>query len=119
MTEKEILEKIYLQTGGSNWNNSDDWMDTDNYCNWYGVLCITEQVVGDQKGAGDDDRDDAIGDDKTTNSTVINANTDDAGEQTNANKTTTTVDDDATDDDTSTPNPYGCVFGLLLDANNL
>jgi len=119
MTEKEILEKIYLQTGGSNWNNSDDWMDTDNYCNWYGVLCITEQVVGDQKGAGDDDRDDAIGDDKTTNSTVINANTDDAGEQTNANKTTTTVDDDATDDDTSTPNPYGSVSGLLLDANNL
>ena len=71
---------IYLQTGESNWNNSDDWMDTDNYCNWYGVLCITEQVVGDQKSAGDDDCDDVIGEHKTTNSTVINANTDDAGE---------------------------------------
>lgn len=37
--DKEILELLYSETKGDNWYNNDNWLKTDDICNWYGVKC--------------------------------------------------------------------------------
>jgi len=43
---KDILELLYQTTGGANWKNNDNWMDsTVDICLWRGVTCRNEDEV--------------------------------------------------------------------------
>lgn len=45
LTEREILQDFYFSTGGSSWNSNDGWEDnSDDYCTWYGVICVGEEA---------------------------------------------------------------------------
>ena len=37
--EVAALTSLYGATGGSNWTNNTQWFDTENPCEWYGVIC--------------------------------------------------------------------------------
>jgi len=37
--DKEILELLYSETKGDNWNNNEGWLKNDDICSWYGVKC--------------------------------------------------------------------------------
>ncbi len=37
--DKGFLEKLYSETTGDNWHNNENWLKTDDFCNWYGVEC--------------------------------------------------------------------------------
>jgi len=39
VNDREILELLYSETKGDGWYNNDNWMMTDNICDWYGVEC--------------------------------------------------------------------------------
>jgi Leucine-rich repeat (LRR) protein len=44
LSEREILQNLYLSTGGSSWNKNDGWEDnSDDVCSWYGVACVGEE----------------------------------------------------------------------------
>lgn len=44
--EREILKLFYNTCGGSNWKNSDNWLDDDvDVCHWYGISCHEGRLV--------------------------------------------------------------------------
>ncbi len=55
LTERKILEKFYVEAGGSNWKSSENWL-SDNLpiCSWWGINCTTidgtPHVTGIQLG---------------------------------------------------------------------
>ncbi len=42
----EVLVNLYRSTGGDNWKNKNGWLTTNTPCEWYGVTCSDERVVG-------------------------------------------------------------------------
>lgn len=45
MTERAALAKLYLTSGGSNWNDQNDWMGTTSHCSWSMIQCSTTNSV--------------------------------------------------------------------------
>ena len=41
----EVLEDLYFDTNGFNWNNNNGWLQDCDYCNWFGVTCDANQNV--------------------------------------------------------------------------
>lgn len=39
VNDREILELLYSETRGDDWYNNDNWMETDDICDWYGIEC--------------------------------------------------------------------------------
>eukprot|EP00984_Skeletonema_dohrnii_P014278 scaffold5981_cov146-Skeletonema_dohrnii-CCMP3373.AAC.7 len=37
--ERPSLEAIYERTNGQNWTNSAGWMNEEDHCEWYGIIC--------------------------------------------------------------------------------
>jgi Leucine-rich repeat (LRR) protein len=37
--EKNILESLYHACGGSRWRRQDNWLQSEDYCSWYGITC--------------------------------------------------------------------------------
>lgn len=37
--EKAILESLYHACGGSRWRRQDNWLQSNDYCTWYGITC--------------------------------------------------------------------------------
>lgn len=44
-TELFTLATIYASLGGSEWNNSTNWLTDGAVCNWYGVSCVDDYVT--------------------------------------------------------------------------
>ena len=47
LSEKEILESLYMATDGSNWNENENWLEEDDYCTQYGIRCNQEKSATD------------------------------------------------------------------------
>lgn len=43
INETDILKSIYGSCGGEDWFNSENWMSSENVCDWYGVTCTPFQ----------------------------------------------------------------------------
>lgn len=43
-SECVALVELYAYTYGDQWNDNSDWFETDNPCNWYGVVCRSGHV---------------------------------------------------------------------------
>jgi len=44
-TEREILMELYQATGGENWSENYGWSENlDDLCDWYGVICDTDDL---------------------------------------------------------------------------
>jgi len=43
INEKDILKSIYDSCRGEDWFNSENWMSSENICDWYGVTCTPFQ----------------------------------------------------------------------------
>jgi Leucine-rich repeat (LRR) protein len=42
LTERQILEKFYIEAGGANWKSSENWLsDRLPICSWHGINCTT------------------------------------------------------------------------------
>ena len=41
--EKDALVALYTATSGDTWNRADNWLESENVCDWFGVTC-TEQA---------------------------------------------------------------------------
>jgi Leucine-rich repeat (LRR) protein len=47
VNEKAILEEFYVSTGGDGWVNSNGWNSPnsgDTFCNWYGIVCVSDDL---------------------------------------------------------------------------
>mmetsp|Transcript_33273 Transcript_33273/g.98980 ORF Transcript_33273/g.98980 Transcript_33273/m.98980 type:complete len:2132 (-) Transcript_33273:222-6617(-) len=42
LSEREILEKFYVECGGPRWTRSDNWNSQQSICTWFGIRCINE-----------------------------------------------------------------------------
>lgn len=56
LTERQILEKFYIEAGGQNWKSSENWLsDNVSVCSWRGINCTTidgaPHVIGLNLGA--------------------------------------------------------------------
>ena len=40
--EREILKIFFEATNGQKWKNNAGWLQTDNYCQWYGITCVDD-----------------------------------------------------------------------------
>ena len=38
-SEEYALLTIFVETGGNSWRMKESWLEGDNICDWYGVLC--------------------------------------------------------------------------------
>jgi len=45
LEQREILKIFYTQCGGSNWQNKDKWMSSEDECKWYGITCNVDKQV--------------------------------------------------------------------------
>jgi len=45
LTELEILQRFYADTGGAEWTMNTGWMENDDYCDWYGIECNYGSVI--------------------------------------------------------------------------
>jgi len=45
LEQREILKILYAQCGGSNWQNKDKWMSSEDECKWYGITCNVDKQV--------------------------------------------------------------------------
>eukprot|EP00980_Cylindrotheca_fusiformis_P015861 scaffold4637_cov128-Cylindrotheca_fusiformis.AAC.32 len=44
--ERDILQQLYVATGGPAWHNEDRWNDNGfDYCSWHGITCTSESLV--------------------------------------------------------------------------
>lgn len=57
----DVLSVLYKSLGGSDWTNSDGWMENNDVCSWYGVTCgedgdssgrVTKLVLGENNLVG-------------------------------------------------------------------
>ena len=37
--DRSVLTEVYVALAGEGWERSDNWLDTNDYCSWYGVVC--------------------------------------------------------------------------------
>ena len=44
--DRSVLVELYVALKGEQWSNSENWLQTDNFCDWYGITCWDE---GDHK----------------------------------------------------------------------
>jgi Leucine-rich repeat (LRR) protein len=42
----QALTALYQQTGGTNWENADGWLSERSPCEWYGITCRGEKIIG-------------------------------------------------------------------------
>jgi len=42
---KDILSSFYYSLGGADWEQNDNWTDTEDVCKWYGIECNSGSVV--------------------------------------------------------------------------
>ncbi|CAJ1960432.1 unnamed protein product [Cylindrotheca closterium] len=48
LTQRYALAVVYYSTHGQQWANSDGWMSTSGYCQWYGVQCLGTDTIIEQ-----------------------------------------------------------------------
>jgi Leucine-rich repeat (LRR) protein len=44
-TDRDVLINLYYATGGDSWTRNDFWGSTADVCDWYGIACVSGQVV--------------------------------------------------------------------------
>jgi Leucine-rich repeat (LRR) protein len=62
LSDREILEKFFDAAGGKQWIHQHKWKESDNVCNWYGIVC-DDELPPDGLQEQDDDTHDVFDDD--------------------------------------------------------